>query len=98
MNRQVFGGPYLPEGCRGFVTEYGMRPTAQDRRHPTPVATELRSSDGIDATRDRVQASFDDAVLNGMRGVTKLEQLPPRNDAVLLFGESPSARTRSWNS
>jgi hypothetical protein len=80
------------------MAEYSVRPTAQNRRHPTAVLTQLWTPHRINATCHWVQTSFEDAVLYGVRSEAKLEQLAPCDYAMLAFGKSPCARTRSWNS
>jgi hypothetical protein len=63
----------------------GPRSGGQNGGHPAPVAREATVADGVDAEMDRMQAAELQPVDDCVMGNTCIEELPPADNAVLLF-------------
>jgi hypothetical protein len=73
----------------GLVAEGRVRPAAQDRSQPKALHREIGTSNRKYAGPYRVQASFGDSMPYCIGSETKLDELAPRNDPMLLPGQSP---------
>src|SRR5262245_23102049 len=66
-----------------------MGSTAQDRRHPPSVLTDLGSTNGIDAPKQAMKATARQPPLNCVGVEAGPEELAASDDAVLVGGMTP---------
>jgi hypothetical protein len=71
------------------MTENGVGPAAQHRRHPAPVPSEARSTYRVHPAHYRVKTASRDAVLYRLRVEAQVEELRPGDDSVLPVGKLP---------
>jgi hypothetical protein len=72
------------------MTEDGLRTAGEDRCHPFPVSGQARSPDRKHSPANRVKATVANPVLDGFGMPAEVQELPSRNDPVLLRCELPS--------
>ena len=79
-----------PESRSAVVAQGRPVATSKDRAHPLAHARELAPADGINAAMNRVQSADRHPVLDGLEGVTNVEELEEGNDAMLGDSQRPS--------
>ncbi len=70
----------------GPVAEDRVGAAGEDRRHPPSLHREPPMANGEDAAVDTVQPPGGDAFGDGLATEPERDELPERNDAVLLGG------------
>src|SRR4051794_11658177 len=66
-----------------------MRPAGSDRGHPPSVLREVASTDGVDASPDRMEPAVGDAALDRLPREPQGQELRTSYDPVLALRESP---------
>jgi hypothetical protein len=86
-------GPEQPKERAGrSVTQNGVRPASEHRRHPATVGTDERVTDRVDAAMDDVQPRGSEAMADCAPADSDFEQLRPRHDPMLAsrdLGDAP---------
>jgi hypothetical protein len=70
------------------VTENGIRPDREHGRHPPALPEEESVAHGVHPLMHAMQPTALEPVLDGPRPETERQELTPRDDTVLLLGES----------
>jgi len=77
------GAQNLPESTGGTMAQKRVRSAGQDGRHPTSLADDRPVTDRVDATVKLVEATVRDASVDRLATEAELEELAPRDRAVL---------------
>lgn len=80
-------GDNLPKGAGGYVAKQRVGPARQHCCEPSPVASDLRTADGVYASIHRVEAPRGKPMGDYLRAESESQQLRARNDAVLTGDE-----------
>lgn len=77
------GGSDPPQRRRRAMAEHGSDASGQDRRHPPALRRQRTVTDRVDTRVNGVQPAALEPQLDRTRAGSRLEQLPPGDDAVL---------------
>jgi hypothetical protein len=78
-----------PKRGRALVTQDCLVSAAKDGRHPVPEPGELRTTDGVNATPDRVKTAPRDPVPDRFGAHPKSKQLRPSHNPMLSSRKPP---------
>jgi hypothetical protein len=82
------GPDEAPEGRGALVTEDGALAAGEHRGVPAAAHVDAVVTDGVDATVDAMKPSLPKPVLDCARSDPKVQELCPRDDAMLLPREA----------
>src|SRR3954453_8006516 len=85
--------PDAPEGCGAVMANDGRPATRQNGGHHHPEPAKFRTPDCVHAAKDGAQPLRLDLVVDPVRRVAALEQLPPCHGPVLA---PDHASLRGW--
>ncbi len=85
-----------PESAGALMAEDHVWPTGEDRCHPVAVPRQMQAPDRVDAPPHRVQPRCGNAVIDRLFAEAELEELRPRDRAMLSSREAPTEGIAGW--